>query len=171
MLHRYPSVLTFSPDGNTVISGSGSQTAWLFDVATSKPRCQPLQHRGAVSAAVVSPDGRFAATVSTGRDHYVYLWDMATGHQIGPPIQHPSRINSVAFHSDGTRFVTAAEDGLVRIWDVPQAATGEVAHVRLRVETLTGMQLGEQGILQELDAATLAGRRQTLGAAGPEPFP
>jgi WD40 repeat protein len=100
----------------------------------------------------------------------VRLWDTTTGRQIGPPIQHPVPVTTVAFHPDNARLATAGDDGLIRLWDLPTPATGDVAHIRNWVETLTGMQLGEQGILQELDAAMLSQRRQALEAAGPEPF-
>ena len=168
MLHGDAGTLAFSPDGGTLISASGSHTAWLFDVATGKPRCPPLQHRTGVTTALISPDGRTAATIA---DRDVRLWDMATGHQLGSPATHPGPVTSAAFHPESDRIVTACDDGLIRIWDVPSAATGDVGEVRLWVETLTGMQLGEQGILHELDAATLASRRQALRDRGPEPFP
>ncbi|HKB02681.1 MAG TPA: protein kinase, partial [Gemmataceae bacterium] len=166
MLHRNASTLVFSPDGATLLSGSDSNTAWLFDVATGRPRCPPLQHRAAITGALISPDSQTAVTTS---DRSVRLWDTATGHPLGPPVEHPARVTAAGFHPDGDRLVTACADGLIRIWDVPTAATGDVADIRLWVETLTGMQLGAQGILQELDAATLARRRQSLQAQ--EPFP
>jgi len=168
MLHRKPAMLAFSPDGTTLVSGSHSQTAWLLDVATGKPRFPPLQHRAGLSGVYISADGRTAATSS---DREVRLWDMASGRQIGPPIRHPCLVTAAAFHPGSAGLATAGEDGLIRIWDLPAPATGDVAQLRNWVETLIGLHLGEQGILEELDAATLKERRQALEAAGPEPFP
>jgi WD40 repeat protein len=166
---REVSSLAFTPDGKTLLIGSGANSAWLYDVATGKPRCRPLPHRGGVMSVQISPDGRTAATLSS--DKCLRLWDIATGHQLGPPLEHPTPIAAVAFHPDSVRLVTGGDDGLVRLWDVPAEATAEVPVLRAWVESLTGMQLDEAGHVQEIELITLTQRRRELKQRELEPFP
>ena len=49
------------------------------------------------------------------------VWDAATGAQILRLEGHEGGVNSAAFSPDGTRIVTASDDGTARVWD---AATG-----------------------------------------------
>jgi WD40 repeat protein len=164
---REVSSLAFTPDGATLLIGSGANSAWLYDVATGKPRCPPLPHRGTVTAAHVSPDSRTAATLCS--DKCLRLWDIATGHQLGPPLEHPTPVHAVAFHPDSVRLATGGADGLVRLWDVPAEASADTPVLRAWVESLTGMHLDEAGRVQEIDPAALTQRRRELERI--EPFP
>ena len=51
------------------------------------------------------------------------VWSMEDGRVVGPIPRHPRAVRWVGFHpSDGSWF-TAAEDGLVRVWEWPGSAT------------------------------------------------
>jgi WD40 repeat protein/serine/threonine protein kinase len=168
LAHRSVGSIAFSPDSRVLLTGSHAQTAWLWDVATGTPLGPPLSHRAGVTAVSISPDGRTAATVSA--DKTVRLWDVATSHQLGPPLEHPAPVTAIVFAPDGRRLFTAGDDGLVRAWDLPVPATGDVAHLRQWVEALTGMQIGGQGGMRQIDDADLSQRRQAVEQLGPEPF-
>ncbi len=81
-MHRNAvSAVVFSPDGQTVLTGSVDWTARLWDAATGRQIGQTLAHPDAVRSVAFSPDGR---TLLTGcDDRTVRLWDAATGDQAG----------------------------------------------------------------------------------------
>jgi WD40 repeat protein len=111
--------VAFSPDGQTVLTGSADGRAQLWDVATGQPRGQPLWHDDTVYAVAFSPDGK---TVLTGsEDKTARRWDAATGAPLGPPLRHEGRVYAVAFSPDGKTVLTGSDDKTARRWD---AATG-----------------------------------------------
>ena len=98
--------MAFSPDGETVITGSDDRTARLWDAATGRPVGPPLTHRGTVCAVAFSPDGK---TVITGsQDNTARLWDAATGQPLGPTLTHQGTVFAVAFSPDGKTVITGA---------------------------------------------------------------
>jgi WD40 repeat protein len=122
----------FSPDGQTILT-MGGDTACLLDVATGRPRDEPLKHRANVLAVAYSPNGK---TVLTGSEYdrdtkrsEARLWDATTGKPLGEPLPHPQAVQAVAYSPDGKIAATASTDGTVRLWDVQ---TGKPAGEPLR---------------------------------------
>ena len=68
---------SFSPDGNTLATGSGDHTVRLWDVHTEMPRATLKAHKDWVLAIAWSPCGRYLA--SAGKDGNVSLWK-GNGH-------------------------------------------------------------------------------------------
>ena len=60
-------------------------------------------------------DGALAAT--RAHDNSVRIWQASDGLLLSTLRGHTSRINSGAFSADGSRFVTASDNGRAIIWD------------------------------------------------------
>jgi WD40 repeat protein/serine/threonine protein kinase len=112
--------VAFSPDGNTVLTGSRDNTARMWEVATGNPVGMPLQHEGEVTAVAFSPDGNTVLTRS--EDKTARLWEAATGKPIGTPLQHQGLVFAAAFSPNSKIVVTGSLDKTARLWE---AATGK----------------------------------------------
>jgi WD40 repeat protein len=141
--------LAFTPDSSTLISGAGRTTGESTDrrilqwPVTSPTDVKELgQHRQAVRALAVSPDGRHLA--SAGSDKLVAIWDLATGAR-RVLAGHTQRLYAVAFSPDGTLVASGGRDYDIRIW---KSATGEL------VDTLEGRRTAVRG-LAFVDSTTL----------------
>jgi WD40 repeat protein/tRNA A-37 threonylcarbamoyl transferase component Bud32 len=105
------SAIAFSPDGKTVLTGSGYE-ARLWSVATGQPLRPPLKHRAHVRAVAFSPDGQ---AVLTGSLLEARLWSAATGQPLGPPLKHRALVSAVAFSPDGKAVLTGSGKE-ARLW-------------------------------------------------------
>ena len=137
-----PFAFAYSPDGNTIASGSTSEmivmtgtrearlpstagnTVQLWDVATGEKKITlRLQTQGAASI-VYSPDGNTIVTARK-RDNTVYLWDAATGKSKGTLERvGTGSVQSFVYAPDGKTIATAGgwEDIVVQLWDAQTGA-------------------------------------------------
>ena len=67
--------MSFSPDGQTLASGSGDETIRLWDVSTGQAKATLQGHTFWVNSVSFSPDGQILASGSW--DGTILLWDMA----------------------------------------------------------------------------------------------
>ena len=108
-------LVAFSPDGQTIITCGGDHRARLWDAATGRPCCLPLEHQGPVTAAAFSPDGK---TVLTGSfDATARFWDVPSGRPKGAPLKHANTVFSVAYSPDGKTVLTGSWDHTAQLWD------------------------------------------------------
>ena len=113
--------LETAPPGDPLVASCRALIgAWL-------PRIHPLRsaflHEADLSAAVVSRDGRFAATAS--ENGTVKVWPLDRGDLNPQPlaeVRHAAWVEAVAFAPDGGRFATASRDGTAHVWE---SATGQ----------------------------------------------
>ncbi|HUC85705.1 MAG TPA: tetratricopeptide repeat protein, partial [Candidatus Acidoferrales bacterium] len=172
----------FSPDGSRILTTSGT-TARLWDALSGQPLTEPLQHVSAVKSAQFSPDGK---RIVTAAGSVARVWDSQTGQELMEPLSHgrsarPGEfkrgiygsevigviwfVDSAQFSPDGRRIITAADDGVVRIWDVAPSPATHPAWLPELAGAFSGLRLNDQGLLEptRLSAAEVINRlRQEL---------
>ena len=110
-----PTVMSVGPDRRTaIVSGEDAGAAVILDLDTESVRCTLSPHP-AVSAAILSPDGRWAAT-SGWHSPSVKVWDARTGALVKEFTTGPQ--NAAYFSPDGRTMVTSLV-GAYRFYDVP----------------------------------------------------
>jgi WD40 repeat protein len=72
--------ISFSPDGNFVVTGSADHTARIWDTRTGKEIRTFKHHLDEVPSAVYAPDGHTILSVDHGLTYnQVFLWEGETG--------------------------------------------------------------------------------------------
>jgi tetratricopeptide (TPR) repeat protein len=190
--------VAFSPNGKTIVTGSTDNTARLWYAASGQPVGRVMRHHGDVRSVAFSPDGRTIVTGS--RDDTARLWDAASGQPVGPPLQHAARSlavggqtdayrvfdmpildvivsqsadtrMSVAFSPEGKTVLTGSSSAATaRLWDTPAQLPDDPPRLAAWVQTLTGLELDEQGAPHMLDPVGWRKCRDLLRRLGGPPL-
>jgi WD40 repeat protein len=151
------SVAAFSPDGLTVITGGWDRVARLWETSTGSPISQPLRHDGSLRSLAMSHDGR---TVLTGSyDRTAQVWDRVTGKPIGPAFRHESQVWFVAFSPDERFVLSGGQEKSAYLWSIPPLTETPIGELENFIQSATGMELHDDGVLSILDASQWNERR------------
>jgi WD40 repeat protein/serine/threonine protein kinase len=101
--------LTFTPDGQRLVSVPFNRSPKIWDVASGKLVGQPIEADLPHCAVRLSPDGKSLATRSRGG--VVRLWDAMTGEPLSEPFEHEGPVTDLAFTPDGLTLLTSSQDG------------------------------------------------------------
>ena len=107
--------LAFSPDGQTLLSGSIDTTLRLWNLSDGTMIRQFDGHTSGVMSAAFSPDGRFAATGA--QDGSLMVWDLASGEAARQIRAHSGVVHFVRFSGDGGTIWSGSEDGTIKVWN------------------------------------------------------
>jgi WD40 repeat protein len=117
----------YSPDGRSVLTGSGDSTVRLWDVQTGAEIQRFAGDMQDINSAVFSPDGQRVLTGSR-HDHTVRLWDVASGEEL----KRFNEGNAGTFSLDGQQIFLFSENNENSV--MIDLASGEILH------TIPGLQ-------------------------------
>ena len=162
-----PFAFVYSPDGNTIASGSTSEmivltgtrearlpstagnTVQLWDAITGKKRTTLRLQTQRAASIVYSPDGKTIATARQ-RDNTVYLWDAVTGESKGTLERvGTGSVQSFMYAPDGKTIATAGgwTDNVVQLWD---------AHTGAHKTTFSGHTKPVNSVVYSPDGSSIA---------------
>jgi WD40 repeat protein len=119
----------YSKDGKYIVSGSRDCTVRLWDAATGKEICRPLQgHSSWVTSVTFSEDGKYIASASW--DNTVRVWNAQTTDIFQPAQGHSSGVKSAIFSPRDEYVLSYSGDKTIYVWDLK---TGE-----LKIKPLVG---------------------------------
>jgi serine/threonine protein kinase len=140
--------VAYSPDGQTLASGSGDKTIKLWNVKTGNLLQTLTDHSQPVNSVAYSPDGQTLASGSV--DKTIKLWNVNTGNLLQTLTYHSQRVNSVAYSPDGQTLASGSDDKTIKLWNVK---TGNL------LQTLTDHSDPVNSVAYSPDGQTLASGR------------
>jgi eukaryotic-like serine/threonine-protein kinase len=144
---EYVTTLAFSPDGQTLASGSGfaESDIRLWRVATGEPTGQLAGHNSWVSSIVFWPDGKRLATSSA--DQTIRIWDIAKKECVDVLRGHRQEVWRLALLPDNKTLISGSKDGVVCFWDTALSHVHQ-SHITLPERVVTwAMTHGSQSIV------------------------
>ncbi|WP_413174371.1 protein kinase domain-containing protein [Anabaena azotica] len=142
--------VAYSPNGQTLASGSADDTIKLWDVTTGN-LLQTLS--GHSYRVAFSPDGQTLASINREiTDETIKLWDVRTGNLLQTLSGHSYGVSSVAFSPDGQTLASGSRDKTIKLWDV---RTGNI------LQTLSGHSYWVNSVAFSPDGQTLASSGST----------
>jgi len=126
--------VAFSPDGKSLLSGSGEYgetrdySARLWDVATGKELRRFEGHTSELTSVAFSPDGLYALTGSG--DDTARLWNLSTGQEARRFEGYSQSIRAIALSTDNHYLLTGSGDNSARLWDNSSGSVVQVFRAR-----------------------------------------
>jgi WD40 repeat protein len=158
----------FSPDGTRIVTVLEDGTARVIDTRTGHTIGRPLRETqpgsggpaGIIESARFDPSGSRVLTTALAVDAdgqpfgAARLWDARTGLMLAMHMSHTNAIRTAGFSPDGSRVVTASDDGTARIWDTTTGLPLSPPLQHARAVAWAGFSPGGHRILTASDDGT-----------------
>lgn len=116
-VHRsWPVSVTFSPQGESILTASWDETARLWHPATGLEMRRFEGHTDNVLAAAFCRSG--ANIVTGSEDGTIRLWDAASGSPLHQLAALAQPVSAVAASPDDQYVAAAGGDRIIRVWDM-----------------------------------------------------
>jgi WD40 repeat protein len=139
---RLVEAVLFSPDGRTLASCGFDQKVRLWDVSRpggKRPaEVEVLPHSSIVFSMAFSPDG---SRLAAATDRSVTIWSRDQSYH--REVERSGEYRRVVFSPDGRTLALGADDGTVRLWDMPEAR--ERAILRGHAAAVVGLAFSPDG--------------------------
>jgi WD40 repeat protein len=120
------SSVAISPDGQTLVSGSGDKSIKIWNLRTGGIKTSLHGHRDGVTSVAIAPDSK--TLVSGSKDGTIKIWDMQTPGLKSQITGHKDSVNFVAIALgasrtrlialDGKTLASASADKTIKIWNL-----------------------------------------------------
>ena len=120
------SVLEFSKDGKSLLTSGESVRIWRLPTGAPEGAVEAggdLRWPNDAIHGHFSPDGSIVLAVNYSR---AQLYRRADRKALGALMTHDAKVIGAAFTHDGRALVSAAEDGLVRLWSADMAQPARI---------------------------------------------
>jgi eukaryotic-like serine/threonine-protein kinase len=126
--------LAISVNGRLIAVGGADRTARVFDAVTLAPTAMLSTESGVIRSVAFSMDGaRLAVAAWSG----VEQWDTRTWRRLAPALGRAQSWSDAEFSGDGSRLVSAGEDGTIRVWELqPRPITEAIQTADAHAATL-----------------------------------
>jgi WD40 repeat protein len=119
--------MAISPDGKTAAAGAKDGSIKVWNLADGKDLFTLKGHVGPATSVAYSP-GNAQTLASVGVDGTLRFWNLADGKPIAVIGAHPGSATAVQFAANGNAAYSASLDGMVKMWQLPPAASRPIPH-------------------------------------------
>ena len=152
----YVLTVAFSPDGQTLASGSADGTVQIWDTRSGNIKHTLTAHTDWVNSVAFNPNSDGWTLASGGADGKIHLWDEKTGKQ-HTLIAHKNSVESISFSPDGQTLSSGSADGKVLLWNLSQSTLSQTTPVTIKKD------VNGDGVVDIIDLVLVANAFGTKG--------